>query len=107
MSDEWDRMVKRMRRRPGSWWRVLAPGFDWRSAAYSDDRPNDGHPHAGDVVFDELVIDDWLHIEQMDTRAWWMNLGGYHIWIRVPKHGPVEVSHDGKTFAQLGMRSDE
>jgi hypothetical protein len=26
-------------------------------------------------VFDEVVIDDWLHVEQMDDNHWWMRVG--------------------------------
>jgi hypothetical protein len=26
-------------------------------------------------VFDELVLDDWLHVEQMDDAVWWLRVG--------------------------------
>lgn len=35
-------------------------------------------------TFDELVIDDWLHLEQMSDRAYWMRLGDAWIWIDIP-----------------------
>ena len=44
--------------------------------------------HGGGVRFDELVIDDWFHIEQMDDRRWWMCVGDLHI--------NIHVRHDGR-----------
>ncbi len=47
--------------------------------------------------FDELVVGQWLHVEQMDTGFWWMNVGGVtlHVWAnrdgqprKVTVHGP-------------------
>lgn len=43
-------------------------------------------------VFDELVIDDWLHLEQMDERRWWMRVGDARISISVREGGGAEVS---------------
>ncbi len=47
-------------------------GFKWRLLAHREDRSieleNEG-------LFDELVVDDWLHIEKMDRNVWWMRLG--------------------------------
>lgn len=43
-------------------------------------------------VFDELVIDDWLHLEQMDERSWWMRVGDARINIVVHESRRVEVS---------------
>lgn len=39
------------------------------------------------ALFDELVVDDWLHVEQMDSRKYWINIGGVTVWVRVDKHG--------------------
>jgi hypothetical protein len=25
--------------------------------------------------FDELVVDDWLHVEQLDDMVWWLRVG--------------------------------
>ena len=72
----------------GSVWRTLAskwirgPMYGDRVEAKSD----------GDSVFDELVIDDWFHLEQMDVRTWWIGIGDAHIWVHVPISGPPEIS---------------
>ena len=38
-------------------------------------------------TFDELVLDDWLHLEQMNARAYWMRLGDAYVWIQIPTKG--------------------
>ncbi|HVK75725.1 MAG TPA: hypothetical protein VM734_20485, partial [Kofleriaceae bacterium] len=43
-------------------------------------------------VFDELVIDDWLHLEQMDERSWWMRVGDASISVVVDGDGRARVS---------------
>jgi hypothetical protein len=37
--------------------------------------------------FDELVVSKWFHLEQMDTGAWWLVVGGVTINIRVDRDG--------------------
>jgi hypothetical protein len=57
-----------------------APGARWRFLAHQEqgslELENQG-------VFDELVVDDWLHIEQMDETVWWMRLGDARIMVTV------------------------
>lgn len=43
------------------------------------------HPNS---VFDELVIDDWFHLEQMDEKDYWMRLGQLTIRIHLGEAGP-------------------
>ena len=44
-----------------------------------------------DTEFDELVVggtkDVWLHVEQMDTGTWWMNVGGVTLWVTADRYG--------------------
>jgi hypothetical protein len=73
-----------VRRKAGSDWRVLARGpkgtdLDVRS-----------EQHRG-LVFDELVIDAWFHLEQMDSRQWWMRIGDLHVTVNLKGDGSVEV----------------
>jgi hypothetical protein len=37
--------------------------------------------------FDELVVGNFLHVEQMDTGLWWSNIGGITLWVRVDRDG--------------------
>ena len=63
-------------------------------------------PTAPDSVFDELVIDDWFHLEQMDTRLWWMRVGDYHLWVRIPAKGDPIVTHNGQELETYGLGRD-
>jgi hypothetical protein len=37
--------------------------------------------------FDELAVGRWLHIEQMDSGHWWLNVGGVTMHIEVDPDG--------------------
>ncbi|WP_437755475.1 hypothetical protein [Sorangium sp. So ce1389] len=37
----------------------------------------------GEGVFDELVVDDWIHLEQMDDDVWWLRVGDARVIITV------------------------
>lgn len=81
------------RRLAGTRWRFLA----WeaprgrggmcgeRIALESDDsRPS---------VFDELVVDSWFHMEQMDSNLWWISIAGVVVFVRPDRDGrPKEVT---------------
>ena len=75
--------------KPGSRWRLLVRQGERKVTAQ-----NDG-------VFDELVVDDWLHLEQMDDNTWWMRLGDARIGIKVLPDGRVEVSVERDVYDQL------
>ena len=76
-------------RRPGSRWRVQGGG--------SNREPQVSHAYDG-ITFDELVVHladkHALHIEQMDTRAWWIGIDvtgrdgkptTVHLWLSVAR----------------------
>jgi len=65
---------------PGAVWRILA-----KDGARQIELENEG-------IFDELVIDDWLHLEQMDEKTWWMRVGDARLVVTVHGPGNVEVS---------------
>src|SRR5262245_18776439 len=48
------------------------------------------------TYFDELVIDDWFHLERMDDDAWWMRVGDKWIWVSLDDNGrpSVSIEHD-------------
>jgi hypothetical protein len=41
--------------------------------------------------FDELVVGRWIHLEQMDTGRWWMNVGGVTVNITADRDGRPKV----------------
>jgi hypothetical protein len=101
-----DRPVRRVRR-AGSRWRILV--HEWRGTRYPG-QPLYGHAyHVGSrkrdaedgpyvtsttlegTEFDELVVGRWIHLEQMDTGKWWMNVGGVTINITADRDGRPRV----------------
>jgi hypothetical protein len=71
------------------------PGFRWRTLAWSPgggDKVEQEFVPTDGVCFDELVIDDWFHLEQMSERHWWMNVGDWHIDVSIPAKGEPRVS---------------
>lgn len=74
------------------------PGSRWRLSAYQKGgRERVNLENAG--VFDELVVDDWFHMEQMDTRAWWLRLGQSSVFVHIGTDGKLKISRqDGPIF---------
>ena len=73
-----------MAERPPEFWRVLG---------YRDGEPVSHvyEPSEG-VEFDEVVVGDWLHVEQLDEQDYHVTLGGQHFNVRRWKTKPVEVT---------------
>lgn len=91
-------------RRAGGRWRVLAHerggeqlshhvGHDARyGGGDGKDTEHSRHHVLPDTEFDELVVGRWLHVEQMDTGTWWMNVGGVTVWVTADRDGrPKDV----------------
>ena len=64
---------------PGRRWRVLA-----HAPAETVELENRG-------IFDELVVDDWLHLEQMDKHEWCLRVGDARVWINVDAEAQPRV----------------
>lgn len=53
--------------------------------------------------FDELVVGQAIHIEQMDSGRWWMSIGGVHLDITIDRDGrPTSVHSEGAVDPQPG-----
>jgi hypothetical protein len=74
---------------PGSRWRILAHATGQKFEA-----ENQG-------VVDELVVDDWLHLEQMAEREWCLRLGDARIWIDIDEDGRPRVDIERGAFAEV------
>lgn len=53
--------------------------------------PSDTPVAPENCQFDELVIDKWLHLEQMNDNFWWMRLGDCRIEIHLDDAGKPTV----------------
>jgi len=87
--------VKKRSRRQGSHWRILAWLIDGGEKV---EQESDGAS-----VFDELVIQPWLHLEQIQDGVWWLDLGGFHLGVRVDGKGRARVTHNGQDLAGYGL----
>lgn len=72
--------------RPGSKWRILAQGD---GTAKVDIRTETG------PAFDEVVIDDWFHLEQFTEHDWHAYVGGVRMDIHVGRDGKTVVRVNG------------
>ena len=91
---------------PGESWRILAhevlPGYrygsrelDIRSKAYPvspSAREDNAQRLDHRTVLDEVVIGDWLHMEQMGDRGWWLQIGDAYVYVHLPARGLPEVT---------------
>jgi len=58
---------------------------------------------AGPTEFDELVIDEWFHLEMMSDRQYWMRVGALDISIEIGERGQmksmyVTAEHDKEIY---------
>lgn len=93
-------------RRAGAVWRLLVhrhetdgPRSEMAHSVQSDRvrGRDDGQWQKTTVLdrteFDELVVGQWLHIEQMDTGLWWMNIAGVTVHVKANRDGrPLSVT---------------
>lgn len=71
--------------KPGKQWRILAHDLDPAQPTTVDVQGD------GKTVFDELVIDKFFHLEQMDDSFWWMRVGEATFHILVDAQGKAAV----------------
>lgn len=84
-------------RRPGGRWRLLVHTYDPKTRTYPHShhvqpRPGKDGPHStvhvlAGTEFDELVVGRWLHVEQMDTGTWWLNIAGVTVHVNADRDG--------------------
>lgn len=92
-------------RRPGGRWRLKVDEWQGRRPGDRDGSYGVSHTVTPDAAapeptsewarvhrlpnteFDELVIEKWLHVEQMNATDWWMNIAGIVIDITVDRDG--------------------
>ena len=90
---------KPYRPKPGSDWRIQAAG-----AKHGDALNVSVAAGALKVqsygIFDELVIDQWLHLEQMGPRSWWMRVGDARLSIRIDKDGQARVTVERGVYGE-------
>lgn len=83
------------RRLPGTRWRFLAHRVPIRGGMYGP--PIDIRSSDIDAsVFDEVVVDRWLHVEQQNASQWWLNIAGVTVHVDVDRDGrPTRLTVHG------------
>ena len=79
------------------------PGSEWRVQARDGDRKI---TLANDGIFDELVVDYWLHIEQLDARTWWMRAGDARLQVSVEDDGAVRLDVQRGFYDEVPGRTE-
>lgn len=77
------------------------PGRVWRLSCEPHGRQRERYAAENIGQFDELVVDHWMHLEKMDVRSWWMQVGEREFWIVVNEDGTVtvtETTEEGPRF---------
>ena len=72
-------------------WRILARDGEREIAL-----ENDG-------LFDELVLGQWLHLEQMTDDTWWMRVGDARVDVKVLPDGRAQVSIERDVYDQRSL----
>lgn len=73
-------------------------GIKWRLLAHADGERVEVESRG---VFDELVVDQWLHVEQMDDNVWWLRVGDARVNVRVASDGTAEVDVERGFYAEI------
>jgi DNA polymerase IIIc chi subunit len=80
---------RKERYRPGSTWRFLA--HEWKGYKAMNGKPIELRSQdCPPSEFDELVVDHWFHMEQLDANLWWMQIGDYTVHVYVDREGKAE-----------------
>ena len=65
----------------------MKPGYRWRILIHDESKRGLDRDvtiaGGGAALFDELVVDDWLHVEQMDSRVWSVIIGDLVLSVRI------------------------
>lgn len=74
------------------------PGANWRFLAHD---ANSRTELENKGIFDELVVDNWLHVEQMDERVWWLMIGDARILVTIDPNGAATVDIERGFYAPM------
>lgn len=73
------------------------PGYEWRFNAPSNREKSAFRDVCSDgkSLFDELVVDNWFHIEHMGDGTYWMRIGNaLNIRVTITEDGECKIQID-------------
>ncbi len=74
-------------------------GHSWRLLA---------HLESGDLsienqgIFDELVLEQWFHLERMQERLWWLRVGDARLFVELREDGSVVLKMERGFYGDIG-----
>lgn len=80
------------------------PGRNWRLTHREDGRKLE---HVGTGTFDELTVDGWLHIEQLEERVWWMRVGDARLTFSIEADGQASVDVQRGFYGEVRGKTSE
>ena len=63
---------------------------DYRRMSLTSGAPGDQRVQRPSII-DEVVISPWLHVEQMDSRTWFVELCNRKVMVRIDKNGKAKL----------------
>ena len=79
-------------------------GSSWRALVHRDTETvsieNNG-------VLDELVVDDWLHLEKMQEDLWWLKVGDARILVEIKGQDSVSLRVERGFYGDISSFPDE
>ena len=63
---------------------------DYQRMSLTSGAPGDQRVRRPSII-DEVVISPWLHVEQMDTRTWFVELCGRKVMVTVGRDGKAKL----------------
>lgn len=73
-------------------------GFRWRILARQEEKTVELEDQG---LLDEVVLDDWLHLERMDVDAWWLRLGDARVLVTIAPTGAVQVDIERGAYSDV------
>jgi hypothetical protein len=73
-------------------------GAEWRILAHEK---GDTVEVANRGKLDEVVVDEWFHLEEMDQNQWWMRLGDIRATITKTENGKVRVDIERGSYDEV------
>jgi hypothetical protein len=52
-------------------------------------------------TLDEFVLDDWLHVEHMDGKQWWLRVGDIRLWVSIDEAGNTQVDVERGCYSDV------
>lgn len=84
---------------------IERPGEDWIVRA-REGGVGEAREWGREGVLDEVAIDHWLHMEQMDERSWWFRIGDVWVMASIDELGAVTVDIERGSYGVVRGKTE-